>query len=246
MLSLIHSYFIPSPEPQVSPDPADPTVPSASADPADPTIPSASSDLYDPILQTILDTLLLDTRIQSKYNLTIETSTENPNKNHTHTEYVEGSSTKRGRSSFHLLIYPQRHINNTDPTVYNPYVLDDPIDFFFKLTIESNLQTRIFPSKRTLRIHVFSIEKDQTYLGLSFSNEKYPWISREPNHTQTISLDDHATVDVPAIQLYINQTYYTIRTKLLNAIPEVLDITQHYCANCKCKLQGGGWNHRNY
>lgn len=226
MLSLIHSYFIPSPEPQVSPDPI---IPSASADPIDPTVPSASADLYDPILQTIRDTLLLDTRIQSKYNLTIETSTESPNKNH-----------------IYLLIYPQRHINNTDPTVYNPYVLDDPIDFFFKLTIESNLQTRIFSSKRTLHIRVFSIEKTHTNLGLYFSNEKYPWISREPNHTQTISLDDHATVDVPAIQLYINQTYYHIRNKLLNAIPEVLDITQHYCANCKCKLQGGGWNHRNY
>ena len=214
MLSLIRSYFDSTPH-QVS-------VPFETLPTTDPLL-SASSHL----LQTILDTLLLDTRIQSKYNLTIETSTENPNKNH-------------------LLIYPQRHINNTDPTVYNPYVFEDPIDFFFKLTIESNLQTCMFPSKHTLRIHVFSIEKDQMYLGLSFSKEKYPWISREPNHTQTISLDDPVTVDVPAIQLYINQMYYTIRNKLLNAIPEVLDITQHYCANCRCKLQGGGWKHRNY
>jgi len=224
MLSSIRSYFDSTPLQISVPSDVDSTIPFEPL----PTPPHISANPYDPILQTILDALLLDTRIQSRYDLTIETSTENPNKKY-------------------LRIYPQRHVNNHDPTVYNPYVFEDPIDFFFKLTllgacspltIVSNLQTCMFPSKRTLRVDVFSIEKAHTYLGLSFSNEKYPWISREPNHTQSISLDDPATVDVRAIQSYIQQTYVNIHHKILNSIPEVLDITQHYCANCKCKLQG--------
>jgi hypothetical protein len=227
MLSLIRSYFD-STSPQVSvPSDVESAVPS-DAEPLPTTDPLLSASSH--LLQTILDKLLLDTRIQRRYDLTIETSTESPNNNN------------------YIRIYPQRHVNNRDRTVYNPYAFDDPIDLFFKITIKSNLQTCMFPSKHTLRVDVFSIEKNSTDFGMSFSNELYPWISREPNHTQTISLDDPVTVDIIAIESYIQQTYVNINHKILNAIPEVLDVTRHYCANCRCKLQvnGSGWKHRNY
>jgi hypothetical protein len=205
MLSLIRSYVDSTPPPVSVPSDAEPL-------PTD-LLLSVRSHL----LQTILDKLLLDTRIQSRYDLTIETIVED-----------------------HVRIYPQRHVNNRDRTVYNPYAFDDQIDFFFKITIKSNLQTCMFPSKHTLHVDVFSIEKNITEYGMSFSNELHPWISMEPNHTQNISLDYPVTVDIIAIESYIQQTYSNIHTKLLNAIPEVLDVTRHYCANCKCKLQGSG------
>ena len=216
MLSLIRSYFDSTP-PQVSvPSDAEPL-------PTDPLSPD-----YSHCLQTIVDKLLLDTRIQSRYDLTIETSTESPNNNN------------------YIRIYPQRHVNNHDRTVYNPNAFDDPIDFFFKITIKSNLQTCMFPSKHTLHVDVFSIEKTDIEYGMSFSNELYPWISNEPDHAQIISLDTESTVNIADICAYIQQTYGNIKRKILNAIPEVLDVTRHYCANCQCKLQGSGWKHRNY
>ena len=219
MLSLIRSYFDSTP-PQVS-VPSDEE--SAEPLPTDPLSPVRSH-----LLQTIVDKLLLDTRIRERYNLTIESVVEEPNKNH-------------------IRIYPQLHVNNHDRTVYNPNAFDDPIDFFFKITIKSNLQTCMFPSKHTLIVDVFSIEKNSTEYGMSFSNELHPWISREPNHTQTISLDAAVSdVNIQDMCSYIQQTYSNINHKILNAIPEVLDVTRHYCANCRCKLQGSGWKHRNY
>lgn len=224
MLSLIRSYFDSTPPPvSIPPPPVPSDAESAEPLPTDPLLSVRSH-----LLQTILDKLLLDTRIQSRYDLTIEIDVENPKNNY-------------------IRIYPQRHVNNIDRTVYNPNAFDDPIDFFFKITIKSNLQTCMFPSKHTLRVDVFSIEKTDIEYGMSFSNELYPWISGEPNHTQTISLDAAVSdVNIQDMCSYIQQTYSNIKRKILNAIPEVLDVTQHYCANCKCKLQGGGWKHRNY
>ena len=188
-----------------------------------------------------MDALILDTRIQNRYNLSVETVVEDPKKTH-------------------LRIYPQYHVNNRDPLVYNPNICEDPIDFFFKITITPNVQTCLFPSKHTIQVRVFSIETDTTEYGLTFSNrpqvgrsrersvgfELHPWISREPNHTHTITLNDESTFNINDIRDYIAATSWNIRDKILKAIPEILDIHQHYCANCRAKLQGPvGWKHRN-
>jgi hypothetical protein len=176
---------------------------------------SALPDKYSHYFQAVLDELVLDTYLQNKYDITMETC---------------GDSNQN-----HILVYPKYH--HRDPTVYSTEI---PIDFFFKITIVPTLQTVFTPSKITLKIHVHSIEKEKPVCGTYISFELHPQINREPEHTQTIPLDANSAFNVHDILSYISVTSWNIDQKIMNNIPELSNIPKHYCANCHRKLQVTG------
>ena len=140
--------------------------------------------------------------------------------------------------SDHIRVYPKQ--SEADPTVYNPNILfEDPSYFFFRITIKPSAITREY----TLKVSVFSIES--TNISDSLIYVFHPWISKEPNHTQTLSFDAGVgSINVPDIRDYIQNTGWNIHAKIRKAVP-TLNIPQHSCANCQAVVQSTyGWKQK--